>query len=126
MKHKLVWTVAIASAGVLFATEHVWADPVSRKPLPDGVLEIPGITQVGGIVGLKNGSLMLAQEASYRISHDDGASWSDPQPLQAPFGAKGMIRLRSGSLVICGSNDADHLFAVSNDEGKTWSAPYVI
>ena len=126
MKHKLFWTVAIVCAGLLFATEHVWADPVLRKPLPDGVLEIPGITPSGGIVGLKNGSLMLAQEGSYRISNDDGASWSDPQPLQAPFGAGGMIRLRSGALAIYGRKGANYCFAFSSDEGKTWSEPYVI
>jgi len=118
--------VAIASAILLFTAEYVRADPVSRKPLPDGVLEIPDIDQFGGIVGLNNGSLMLAQEDSYRISDDDGASWSDPQPLRAPFGAKGMIRLQSGDLAIYGSKDPNYCFAFSSDEGKTWSEPVVI
>jgi hypothetical protein len=121
-------TVAIASTVLFFAAEYVSADPVSRKPLPEGVLEIPGIAQVGGIVGLANGSLMLAQEDSYRISTNGGASWSDPQPLQAPFAAEGMIRLQSGTLAICGRDSANrlNLFAVSDDEGKTWSEPVVI
>jgi len=125
MKNKL-WIVAIASANLLITAEHSRAAPVSRKALPDGVLEIQGIEQVGGIVGLNNGSLMLAQEDSYRISTDGGASWGDPQPLRAPFHATGMIRLQSGALAICGRNDASNLFALSNDQGKTWSEPFVI
>ena len=125
MKNRL-WTVAIASAVLLFTAKYVSADPVSRKPLPDGVVEIPDIDASGGIVGLDDGSLMFAQAASYRISRDDGASWSDPQPLQAPFGAQGMIRLQSGALAIYGSKDENYCAAFSSDEGKTWSEPYVI
>jgi len=118
--------VAIVSAVLFFTAEQVRATPVSRKPLPDGVLEIQGIPQVGGIVGLNDGSLMLAQEDSFRISTDGGASWGDHQPLLAPFGVEGMIRLQSGALAICGRNDANNLFAFSKDEGKTWSEPFVI
>jgi len=118
--------VVIASISWLLTTDHVEADPAFRKPLPEGVLEIPGIHQVGGIVGLKNGSLMLAQEQSYRISDDGGASWSDPQPLEAPFPVWGMIRLQSGALAICGRNDTNNLFAFSTDEGKSWSESFVI
>ena len=117
MNHRL-WTVAIASAVLLFTAEYVRADPVSRKPLPDGVVEIPDIDASGGIVGLDDGSLMFAQAASYRISRDDGASWSDPQPLQAPFGAQGMIRLQSGALAIYGSKDENYCFALLQRRGQ--------
>ena len=87
-------TVAIASAVLLFTSPQGSANPALRKSLPDGVLEIPGIAQVGGIVGLNNGSLMLAQEDNYRISTNGDTSWSDLQPLQPPFGVELMIQLQ--------------------------------
>ncbi len=46
------------------------ADSSFRKPVPAGVGEITGISAGGGIVELKDGSLMLAQGSSYRLSAD--------------------------------------------------------
>ena len=126
MNSELLWTVVIMSAVLLFAAPYMRAAPLSRKPLPDGVVEIPGISQAGGIVGLDNGSLMLAHGKSYRTSTNGGATWSDPQPLQPPFGVEGMIRLQSGSLATYGRKGASYRFALSRDEGNSWSEPYVV
>ena len=48
------------------------------------------------------------------------------RPLQAPFGAQGMIRLQSGALAIYGSKDENYCAAFSSDEGKTWSEPMIV
>ena len=44
---------------------------ISGKPIPEGVVEIKGISATGGIVALKDGSWLLAQEESCRTSTDE-------------------------------------------------------
>ncbi len=97
-----------------------------RKPLPEGVIEVKGISARGGIVELKDGSLMLAQGDEFRLSTDCGKTWGAPRTLAAKTGAGGMIRLSSGALAIYGSNDEGTFFCSSQDEGKTWCVPTVV
>ena len=90
----------------------------------------------GAIFQLKNGTLMLAQgggiiESSqkssvYRISKDDGKTWSEPRSLGCEMGVGGIIRLQSGVLAVYGRKagaSTDVYFCSSKDEGKTWTHP---
>ncbi len=111
-------------------------------PLPEGVTEVCGFGTDGGIVELKDGTLMLAQgggindgarvPAEFRISKDGGKSWSDPKPLDCKIGVGGMIRLESGELAIYGRSTTpgaglwDYYFSSSADDGKTWAEPTLI
>ncbi len=96
------------------------------RPVPEGVVELTGFSADGGIVELNDGSLMLAQGYSYRISQDGGQTWGDAQPLNAEIGAAGIIRLQSGALAIYGKKGDGWYFSSSPDEGKTWTAPVLI
>ncbi len=104
----------------------VHARPPLRKPLPGGVVEVAGIGANGGIVGRADGAVILAQGQTLRVSRDGGATWGDPRPLQAPFGAGGLIRLQSGALAIYGRTGGNYCFSSSDDDGETWSKPHVI
>ena len=88
----------------------------------------------GGIVELKDGTLMLAQggglvesghkSSVYRISKDGGKTWSKPKPLACEIGVGGMIRLQSGALAVYGRKPGsgnDVYFCLSKNEGKTWT-----
>jgi len=97
---------------------------ISCIPLPPGVVQnVNAISNRGGIVELNNGSLMLAEGKSYRISTDGGRTWGDEQPLNCAIGVGGLIQLKSGGLAIYGSKDETLYFASSMDEGKSWSEP---
>lgn len=112
------------------------------RPVPAGVTELVGFSADGGIVQLKDGTLMLAQgggihdstkvAANFRISQDGGKTWSDAQPLNSDIGIGGMIRLQSGALAAYGrklsegASPWDYYFSQSADEGKTWSKPSLI
>ncbi len=122
------------------ATEAGWGDgPPVFRPLPEGVVQNASgrgmkITVDGGIVELRDGSLMLAQGAGlyetgwdkplYRISKDEGKTWSETQPLNSDAGG-GMIRLASGKLAIYGQKSPDSgsglYFSTSDDDGNTWT-----
>ena len=99
---------------------------ISRKPLPPGVFQSHAIHAQGGIVELKDGSLMLANGGSYRLSTDGGRTWGAGHSLGCAIGAGGLIRLKSGELAIYGAKDKAIYFASSTDEGKTWSEPTLI
>ncbi len=93
------------------------AKPVWRKPPPEGVVELVGVAGSGSaLVELKDGSVMLVQGGSYRISTDGGLTWGDSQPLGEGVSGHGIIRLQSGALALSG----DHEMRLSHDEGKTW------
>lgn len=116
--------------------------PVFRT-VPKGVTELAievvdsadFISVDGGIVELKDGTLMLAQGAGVldsvqdhpncRISKDGGKTWSDSTPLNCDIGAGGLIRLQSGKLAIYGckpGGSKDECYcSTSSDEGKTWT-----
>ena len=96
------------------------------RPLLDGVVELTGISVNGGIVELKDGSLMLAQGSSYCISTDGGKTWGEPQTLNCEVGAEGVIRLNSGALGLYGGGKGDWKFSSSIDDGKTWTMPVQI
>ena len=99
---------------------------VFRKPVPEGVVEIKGISAAGGIVELRDGSLMLAQgDNKCQISTDGGLSWGQAQPGNVKMtGIGGLFRLHSGALAIYGHNGGSNwLFASSIDEGQNWSEP---
>ena len=68
-------------------------DTISQKLVPHGVLQTKDvISNQGGIVRLKDRSLMLAAGRTYRVSKDEGKTWSSKIPLPCSFGALGMIR----------------------------------
>lgn len=101
------------------------------KPPPPGVAELTGIPTNGGIVELKDGSLLMVHNGkpglSYRTSTDTGKTWSQPQPLNCDIRVEGMessgmIRLKSGALALYAGKRNDWHFALSRDEGKTWSS----
>jgi hypothetical protein len=112
------------------------------KPIPPGVVELTGISADGGIVELKDGSLMHAYGGGiydsgqkgpvYKISKDGGRTWTAPQPLNSEIGVGGMIRLQSGRLAIYGRKNGkdtspwNYYFGTSTDEGKTWSSGILI
>lgn len=127
--HHLSWLVsvvfaALITAGVAVATQaEDQGIDISRKPLPQGVFQSYGIDANGGIVELSDGSLMLANGGSYRLSTDGGRTWDDGHPIKCEIGAGGLIRLRSGALAIYGTKDKAIYFASCTDEGKTWSEP---
>ena len=120
------------------------AGPPLLKPLPNGVLEHRGTytegiprNLCGGIVGLGDGTLMLAYAdhlrlkrgaavaSKSRISVDGGKTWKPPQ-LFCKFGINGMIRLKSGKLAAYGDKnygDKGVHFSSSPDDGKTWTTP---
>ncbi|MGH9397255.1 MAG: sialidase family protein [Terriglobia bacterium] len=90
----------------------------------------------GGIVQLKNGFLLLVQGGTinenggaglvYRISKNGGEAWSQPRPLHcgietSPLESTGMIRLRSGALALYAGKRNEWYFALSRDEGNTWT-----
>ena len=116
----LMVTIAVVNTGS-GQTEVIW-----RKPVPQGVVEITGISAVGGIVGLKDGSLMLAQGKSYRLSTDSGRTWGESHSLNAPLAVRGMLHLKSGALVIWGRQEGNACMSLSEDEGQTWREPSAI
>ncbi len=99
---------------------------ISRKPLPDGVTDIEGISHAGGIVVREDGSWLLAQEQSCRTSTDGGRSWSEARPLNYAVPAGGLIRLRSGALALYGQKEGSTWFAASTDDGNNWSEPILV
>jgi len=118
------------------------ARPKSR-PLPSGVVELIGLSTDGGLVELKDGTLMLAQggggtpeqslaKPHARFSKDGGQTWTQPQELNSDIGVGGMIRLKSGALAIYGKKSASDsspsalYFSKSMDEGKSWTSPALI
>lgn len=111
------------------------------KPVPKGIVELQGINASGGIVELKDGSVMFAEGGGipesknppwHRISKDGGKTWGHSQPLNSPISVGGMIRLQSGALAIYGRKGSQGeaspatCFSKSLDDGKTWSAPACI
>jgi len=90
------------------------------------VVEITGIRAGGGIVELEDGSLMLVQGRPYRLCTDGGRTWGEAQPLNAPMGVSGLIRLNNGDLSIYGKHGRNWCFSSSSDEGQTWSEPTTI
>jgi len=99
--------------------------PTFRKPPPEGVVQVVGKLGRGwSLVELKDGSLMAVADG-YRISNDDGVTWSDVKPFPDPISARssdgsdwrlGIIRLKSGSLAVYNARQ----MWLSHDEGKTW------
>ena len=77
-----------------------------RKPIPEGVVELLGVPTPGGVVKLNDGSVMLAYGQEYRISNDEGLTWSKPKPLGLETDCHGLIRLASGALAAWGSKPA--------------------
>ena len=105
-------------------------DSIFRKPVPEGVEEITELPTRGGIVQLKDSSLMMATGESYHLSTNDGRTWTKEQPLNCEFPVTGLIRLQSGALAVYGTkgtkDDGGRFFASSDDEGQTWSKPSLI
>ena len=87
---------------------------LSRRPLPDGVVEIAkGLAaQFASVVELKDGSL-LANNG--QLSSDGGKSWSELRSFGEGIEGAGLLRLKSGRLALTGST-----IHFSEDEGKTW------
>lgn len=98
------------------------ARPTFRKPPPEGVIEITGFPY-GPIIELKDGSIMMAQSKSYRISTDGGETWSEDKPLNCEGldSVSGLIRMPSGALAMTFDGEKGFFVAFSDDEGQTWS-----
>jgi len=140
VQHLAFFTKRLPLVTIVFSC-WLGAEP-SVKPIPDGVTELSGIGADGGIIELKDGSLLLAQGGGVndksadtpvsRISRDRGRSWGPPEKLNSPLGVGGLIRLKSGALAIYGRKATpgaalwEYYFSTSLDEGKTWSAPVLI
>ncbi len=133
--------VVLVCALVLCVTSLGYARPTFR-PVPAGVIEITGFGADGGIVELKDGTLMLASgggindsskiPAQFRISKDGGKTWGESQPLPSKIGVGGIIRLESGELAAYGRKTSqgasqwEYYYSSSADDGKTWSEPTLI
>ena len=99
--------------------------PTFRKPPPDGVIEVVGKVGRGwSLAELRDGSLMAVADG-YRISRDDGATWTDTEPFPAPISQRSkdggdwslaVIRLKSGALAVY---NAQRIWR-SNDEGRSF------
>lgn len=123
---------------------HVPKPPAFAAP-PPGVIEhrssspqgVP-CNLYGNIVGLSDGSLMLAYpehgglktgdpvSSACRISSDGGKTWGPPRPLKSPIGIHGIVRTKSGKLAAHGDRkfgDRSVYFSSSADDGRTWSPP---
>ena len=118
---KLITMVLLVGITTATSAKQGRAQPVWRKPPPEGVIEIIGISAIGSIVALKDGSLMLAQKRGYRISKNGGKTWGHGGSLDLEV--KGMIRLKSGALGLYGGPVGNRYFSSSTDEGKTWAKP---
>ena len=117
---KLLAMLVLASVVMLMSSGLGEAKPVFRKPPPEGVVELVGIAGSGStLVELKDGSIMLIQGGSYRISTDGGLTWGDSQSLGEGVSGAGIIRLQSGALALSGGRE----MRLSHDEGKTWGPP---
>ena len=102
----------VVSLSVLLVGANGWSQTrPTFRPVPPGVVELTGLGSADGdVVELKDGTLMLAQgggkndqmatKPQVRFSKDGGKTWTKPQELNAPIGVRGMIRLKSGALVI--------------------------
>ena len=102
--------------------------PVFRKPVPDGVVEVAGMTssEASAIVELRDARLMLVSGPAYRTSGDGGCSWSDSEPLAYPGCARhqglSCLRLRSGALCLAyNDEETGWCAATSDDDGTTWA-----
>ena len=115
IKHTTL-VVAILAAFLILSSNGRSQTRPPLRPLPPGVTELTGIGADGGIVQLRDGTLMLAQGAGindgsknrvfYRLSKDGGKAWSPSQPLNSEIGVGGLLRLKSGALAIYGRNIA--------------------
>ena len=93
--------------------------PTFRKPPPTGVTEVVGIIGRGwSMTPLKSGALMATGGANYRISTDDGLTWSEAQHFPDGIQGDGIMRLKSGVLVLYNPKQ----MWLSHDEGETWDA----
>jgi hypothetical protein len=139
-KRSIFFVVSLAS---LLVSANGWSQTHPPfRPVPPGVVELIGFGSDGGIVELKDGTLMLAQgggineqsanKPQARFSKDGGKTWTKPQDLNSEIGVGGMIRLKSGALAIYGRKNAPdasksiYYFSKSMDEGKTWTTPVMI
>lgn len=139
--HRYIYIMLAAS--LLINSARSWSQNAPRfRPVPTSVVELTGFGRDGGIVALKDKSLMLAQGGGiheqsaknphYMISKDKGQTWTTPQQLNSLIGVGGMIRLKSGALGIYGRKNTAHAsggsyyFSRSSDDGKTWSPPKLI
>ena len=93
----------------------------------------------GPMVWLDDGSLILFQGSEALVSRDRGRSWDEPFPLKGPegenVGVEWVIRLTSGKLAglasrrglefgkIEGGAQLQWFLRISEDGGRTWSAP---
>ena len=103
------------------------ARPSPRIPLPDGVVEVTGITpgEASSVVERQDGALMLFGGTSYRVSKDGGLTWDEKQTIDLgdTGRAQGLscTRLRSGRLALAYRDGSDQFQVVySDDEGQTW------
>ncbi len=93
--------------------------PTFRKPPSEGVTEVVGIIGRGwSMASLKSGALMATGGANYRISTDDGLTWSKAQRFPHGIQGDGIMRLKSGALALYNTKQ----MWLSHDEGETWDA----
>ena len=129
--------------------EQEFVDQV-RSYLPEDVLFLHVGRNLGGMIELKDGTLMSLSGAGRAISPDGGVTWTEPEPICDEEGRQleeglvslfpphtgwqftgiRLLRLKSGGIGGFGgeSNNAKPFglspwFTRSDDEGKTWSKP---
>jgi hypothetical protein len=114
--------VSLVCAVVLAVAAEAVAKPPFRKPPPPGVLEIIG-TPYGPIIEMQDGSIMMANGSSYRVSTDGGQTWNKDVPISCNGlkSVRGLTRLPSGDLVMTYEGGKGFCVAVSKDQGQTWS-----
>ena len=78
--YRLAVMCLAVTAVALATTGPGMAKPIFRKPPPPGVVEMIDVPY-GPIIEMKDGSIMMANGDTYRISTDGGLTWGEEQAL---------------------------------------------
>ena len=116
---------------------YTWTDPV-QIPIPDERIDIAGEPDV---YEKSNGELLVLVRVHrkqadwgrmymYQVeSYDNRTKWTEPRVLDLVGGPPHILKLSSGRLLCvfgCRKQPYAEKGIVSDDEGKTWSKPFVI
>ena len=109
-----------------------------RSCIPEESLFVHISRNLGGMLKMKDGSLLSVSTSGRSISPDGGKTWTKPEPVRDMEGRQievgfhpCLLRLKSGGIggFYGGKSDSQKKYEMSpwfgrsDDEGKTWSKP---